>query len=107
MVVVSLLDGSIAPYASGFELPRGLSVNGNQSLLVTDSGDDALKGVDLSTIVVSTISGTHFGTGPIFVNPRDVTIDLVNQRAFVVDFTSGVFSIDGTPKKSDSRTLCY
>jgi len=93
VVAVDLSGAGESPFANGFVLPRHLVMDGGR-LLVIDPGADALFAVELSTGLLSTVSGTSFGAGPIFVNPRGVSIDLVNQRVFVIDFTAGLLQVD-------------
>ncbi len=41
------------------------------------------------------VSGINYGSGPIFINAKDMTLDLKNHRAFIIDSAmDAIFSVD-------------
>ena len=53
--------------------------------------------IDLATGDRTVISGSGVGTGPVFISPYYVDLDLDNDRAFVYDIAvTGVILIDLT-----------
>ncbi|MHC4958129.1 MAG: hypothetical protein ACYTGN_07110 [Planctomycetota bacterium] len=95
VVAVELGTGAVTEFADGFAFPRALAVDGTRAF-ATDSGLDGLFALDLATGARTSVSRTSFGTGTALAFPRGLAIDLVNERAFAIDFTVGVLRIDLT-----------
>ena len=101
VVSVDLSGAGSTDLAEGFAFPRGLAADGGR-VLVVDPADDSVTAVDLALGTRTVLSRVVFGAGPLFVDPQDVAVDLVNQRLFVIDFAGGLYRVD---VRNGDRTL--